>query len=247
MNIKSLKKIYTYTSELVNERKILSKVASKDRALIKNIRSKKLTYLSRGKLTKLALTIQQLENESIEGEFIECGCALGGSTILICSVKSKNRPLKVYDVFEMIPAPTDQDTKDVHKRYEEIISGKSKGIKGDQYYGYINDLKSKVEQNLNDFGINLEDDNTKLIKGLVQETLYPSKRIALAHIDVDWYEPVKVSLDRIFPYLSKGGTIILDDYFDWGGCKKAVDLFLSEIKHPVSINKDFRSLSIKKL
>lgn len=247
MNIKSLKKIYTLTTERLNDRRILRKLATKDRFLIKSIRSKKLTYLSRGKLAKLALTIQKLEKENVEGELIECGCALGGSTILISSIKSKNRLLKVYDVFEMIPAPTDQDTKEVHKRYQEIINGKSKGIKGDQYYGYINDLKSRVEKNLNDFGINREKDNVKLVKGLVQETLQPSGKIALAHIDVDWYEPVKVSLDRIFPYLSKGGFIILDDYFDWGGCKKAVDLFLSETKHPVSINKDFRSLTIKKL
>ena len=53
--------------------------------------------------------------------------------------------------------------------------------------------------------------------------------VAFAHIDVDWYEPVKVSLERIFPYLSAGGCIVLDDYHDWGGCKKATDEFLATV------------------
>ena len=247
MNIDELKKIYIYVLDQVNQNKITGKVPIKHKNLIKNIRSQKLTYLSTSKLAKLALTIQQLETKNIEGEFIECGCALGGSTILISKVKLKNRPLNVYDLFGMIPAPTDQDTGDVHKRYQKIISGKSKGIKGNEYYGYIYNLKEKVEHNLNKFDIDLESNNIKLIEGLIQETLNPKNKIALAHIDVDWYEPVKVSLDRIFPHLSRGGTIILDDYFDWGGCKKAVDLFLSKTQHQVSINKDYRSLSITKL
>jgi asparagine synthase (glutamine-hydrolysing) len=49
--------------------------------------------------------------------------------------------------------------------------------------------------------------------------------VAFAHIDVDWYEPVLTSLKRIFPHLVVGGSIILDDYHDWGGCRKATENF----------------------
>jgi len=34
-------------------------------------------------------------------------------------------------------------------------------------------------------------------------------------------------LERIAPYLSLGGYIVLDDYLDYGGCRRAVDEFLS--------------------
>ena len=47
--------------------------------------------------------------------------------------------------------------------------------------------------------------------------------VSFAHIDVDWYESVFASLKRIEPWLSNGGVIVIDDYFDWAGCKKAVD------------------------
>ncbi|MEY4519181.1 MAG: hypothetical protein RLZZ499_1780 [Cyanobacteriota bacterium] len=50
--------------------------------------------------------------------------------------------------------------------------------------------------------------------------------VAFAHIDVDCYKPVLTSLKRIFPNLVVGGSITLDDYHDWGGCRKATDEFL---------------------
>jgi hypothetical protein len=51
--------------------------------------------------------------------------------------------------------------------------------------------------------------------------------MALAHIDVDWYEPVHVSLERIEPRLSPGGALVIDDYEDWSGCRRAVDEYFS--------------------
>ena len=50
----------------------------------------------------------------------------------------------VYDVFGMIPPPTDNDGEDVQQRYNEIVGGNSKGIKGKSYYGYEDDLYGKV-------------------------------------------------------------------------------------------------------
>ena len=39
----------------------------------------------------------------------------------------------IYDVFGMIPAPSEEDGEDVYKRYEVIVSGKSKGIKDNKW------------------------------------------------------------------------------------------------------------------
>lgn len=47
------------------------------------------------------------------------------SLLLIASVKATERPLFIYDVFGMIPPPTQEDTQDVHDRYKTIIEGKS--------------------------------------------------------------------------------------------------------------------------
>jgi O-methyltransferase len=62
-----------------------------------------------------------------------------------------------------------------------------------------------------------------LIRGLVQDTLHINEPVCLAHIDVDWYEPVLICLERIEPHLSVGGTLVIDDYLAWSGCQRAVD------------------------
>lgn len=60
--------------------------------------------------------------------------------------------------------------------------------------------------------------NIRLIRGLFQDTLQVDEPVSLAHIDVDWYEPVYVSLERIEPWVQVEGTLVVDDYLDWFGC-----------------------------
>lgn len=206
--------------------RLLSSLSEQERKLITRIRAEKLTYLSERKLASIGATCTHLRDKGVAGVFIEAGCALGGSTILIASSKERERRLRVHDVFGMIPAPTAADTPDVHERYRDIVQGKAKGIEGDTYYGYRGDLYETVVSNLNRFGIELAPHNVALVRGLVQDTLQVDESVAFAHIDVDWYDPVLTCLTRIYPKLSVGGSIILDDYHDWGGCRKATDEFL---------------------
>ncbi len=104
-----------------------------DQKLINSIRKNKLTYLTTRKLVNLAKSCHLIEEKGLPGVFLEAGCALGGSSILIASLKAKERPLFVYDVFGMIPPPTKEDTKEVHERYRTIAEGKSQGLDGDKY------------------------------------------------------------------------------------------------------------------
>lgn len=217
---------------------------SVDKDLITRIKNKNLTYLSEKKLASIADVCRDIEARQLSGSFIEAGCALGGSTILIASLKSKSRMLNVYDVFGLIPSPTEDDTSDVHARYKTIVEGKSKGIGGDRYYGYEENLVDKVTNNLSDFGIDIAVQNVSLIKGLLQDTMHIDGDVAFAHIDVDWYDPVKTSLERIFPKLVVGGSIIFDDYYDWGGCRKAVDEYLRAIVGKVEIDGSAGSLKL---
>ena len=88
---------------------------------------------------------------------------------------------------------------DVHDRYRIIVEGKSKGIGGDNYYGYVDNLYEVVQSNLSSFGINSKERSVLLIKGLVQETLKIDQPVAFAHIDVDWYAPRYDVSDASFP------------------------------------------------
>src|SRR5882724_8275044 len=206
--------------------KALSALRPQERELIARIRSRRLTYLPDKQLVSLSDTCRSIEAANLPGMFLEAGCALGGSAILIASLKRRERPMQVYDVFGMIPPPTQEDTPDVHDRYKSIVEGKSTGIDGDKYYGYEHDLYSIVQSNLKEFGVDCTAQSVSLVKGLLQDTMKIDGPVAFAHVDVDWYEPVMTCLTRVFPNLVHGGSIILDDYHDWGGCRKAADEYL---------------------
>jgi asparagine synthase (glutamine-hydrolysing) len=135
--------------------------------------------------------------------------------------------MRIYDVFAMIPPPSSMDGSDVHERYEVIVSGKSRGLKGQRYYGYESDLQQRVRASFERCGYPLAAHAVEMIAGKVEDTMVVDGPVALAHIDVDWYSPVMTCLERIAPRLSRGGIIVLDDYFDWSGCRKATDEFLA--------------------
>jgi hypothetical protein len=222
-------------------------VMEKDRELISRIRSRKLTYLTEERLASILGACRSIEGANLPGVFLEAGCALGGSAILIASSKRADRPLLIYDVVGMIPPPTEEDTPEVYDRYRTIADGKSRGIGGDKYYGYQDDLYGAVQSNLKEFGINLEEQSVSLIKGLVQDTMQLDQPVAFAHIDVDWYAPVMAPLSRVFPNLVVGGSIILDDYHDWGGCKKATDEYLATVAGQYSLDDSAGSMKVTRV
>jgi len=194
------------------------------------VKIERLTFLGFRALFDLAWYVNCCEREKISGVIIEVGSALGGSSLVIASAKRQNRSFLIYDTFEGMPSPTEMDGDDAHARYEIITTGKAKGLGKQQYYGYQSNQIKKFMERFMDFGFSIEENNIKLIKGLVEETLKVDEPVALAHIDCDWYSPVKVSIERIVPFLSTGGRLIIDDYYHWSGAKKAVDEFL--MGHP---------------
>jgi len=195
-------------------------------SIIRHVIDAGLSYLDARALRELADTVTLLEEVGTPGCIVEAGCALGGSAIVIAAAKNGLRALKVYDVFGLIPSPDKNDGPDVQHRYEVISSGKSEGLKGKTYYGYDPDLQGTVEKNFVDAGYPPAVNNVQFVKGMYQDTLSISAPVALAHIDCDWYESVKVCLERIGPYVSCGGRMIIDDYDYYSGCRKAVDEFL---------------------
>ena len=69
-----------------------------------------------------------------------------------------------------------------------------------------------------------------IIPGWFHET-FPAvtiPKIAVLHIDVDWYESVKLCLEKFYDNVQLGGYVVFDDYNDWQGCKLAADEFIQE-------------------
>jgi asparagine synthase (glutamine-hydrolysing) len=190
---------------------------------IRQVQRERLTYLSRSKLLALARLCLAAEKGGKPGCIVEAGCGLGGSAIVLCSAKQPTRELFLYDVFGMPPPPGTRDGPDAHDRYAVILRGESGGIGNDRYYGYVEDLYGTVQASFARLGYPIEANKVTPIQGLLGDTLRVTEQVCLAHVDVGWYESVMVCLTRIEPRLIAGGTIVIDDYDHWSGCRKAVD------------------------
>lgn len=197
--------------------------------LAREVRRANLTYLSPAKLGVLEGVLDDVEREGVPGDFLEFGVALGGSAILIASRLNSGRAFHGYDVFGMIPPPGADDDARSHARYAEIKEGRSLGIGGQRYYGYVEDLYARVCNSFRAYGLQPGEERIVLHRGLFEETLDPKESgpVALAHIDCDWHQPVAYCLAAIRHRLSPGARIVLDDYNDYGGCRRAVDAFLA--------------------
>jgi asparagine synthase (glutamine-hydrolysing) len=195
--------------------------------VIERVDTAGLSYIGREGLLDLHNAVVDLENRAVPGALIECGCALGGSSIILAHAKAKARALFVYDVFGMIPPPGEEDGQKAQDRYMVIQSGESEGLNGKEYYGYVPGLIERVRASFEGFDFSPDENNVEFIQGLYEETLDIKQPVALAHIDCDWYDSVKFCLAMIVPHLVVGGILVIDDYHYYDGCKKAVDEYFA--------------------
>ena len=75
-------------------------------------------------------------------------------------------------------------------------------------------------------------DEFNFIKGKVEDTLKDKRnlpnKISLLRLDTDLYESTKIELNILYPLLVEKGILIIDDYGDFQGCRKAVDEYFSD-------------------
>jgi asparagine synthase (glutamine-hydrolysing) len=195
--------------------------------VVAQVRAEHLTYLTDLHLRALVTCVLEAEASGRPGLMIEAGTALGGSAIAMAAAKQPDRPMRVYDMFGQIPPPSARDGEDVVQRYETIAAGQSRGLGGETYYGYRDDLLGEVTASFARLGVPVEENSVTLVPGDFRETLQLDEPVALAHVDGDWYESTMVCLERIAPLLVPDGRIVVDDYYMWSGCREAVDEYFA--------------------
>ena len=73
-----------------------------------------------------------------------------------------------------------------------------------------------------------------LVEGLVQDTIpaQAPETIALLRLDTDYYDSTRHELEHLYPRLTSGGVLIVDDYGKLSGATKAVDEYFATLAHP---------------
>ena len=191
---------------------------------------KPFTMTSDDRIYSLYLSINYIINNQILGDFVECGVWKGGSMMLAAKMLKKNnshRLLFLYDTFEGMSAPGQFDfASNVNKsknNHAELLLKKNKKL---LCLANIDEVKKNL------ISTGYTSNHINFIKGDVKETLNQNlpNKIALLRLDTDWYESTKIELEKLFPKLTPGGILIIDDYKSWEGCKKAVDEYFENRK-----------------
>ncbi len=196
------------------------------------------TQTSARRIKSLINAVEYIISNKIEGDFVECGVWKGGSIMTMAktltNLKHFEKDLYLFDTFEGINAATDFDVSIKNETGDEVIQ-KAKEKKNDFLIAYV--PLEQVKNNV--FSINYPKEKFHFVKGTVEETLPEKspKKISLLRLDTDWYESTKHELVHLFPLISKGGVIIIDDYGYWTGAKKAVDEYFSENNIPFLPNR----------
>jgi hypothetical protein len=178
------------------------------------------TMIGLKRLDNLQSCIESVLANGVPGDLIEAGVWRGGATIFMRAVLRvhgvEDRNVWVADSFEGMPTPNT----------EKCGADKGYDLSGCEYLRVtLEDVKANFER----FG--LFDERVKFLKGWFQDTLpnAPVDRLAVLRIDCDLYESTMDVLSSLYARVSKGGYVIIDDYYSWPPCRQAVDDFRRNI------------------
>jgi O-methyltransferase len=178
-------------------------------------------------------SVRHIVRAGVPGDIVECGVWRGGSSMLAALTLSEcgdeGRHLYMYDTFAGMSEPDERDI---------VITGESAMPKWESNQsGDVNEWyyapRDEVERNMSSTGIAPE--RLHLVEGKVEDTIpgVIPDRIALLRLDTDWYESTWHELVHLYPRLSPGGVLIVDDYGHWKGAREAVDRYFSEEAAPI--------------
>jgi O-methyltransferase/8-demethyl-8-(2,3-dimethoxy-alpha-L-rhamnosyl)tetracenomycin-C 4'-O-methyltransferase len=149
--------------------------------------------------------------DGVPGDFIECGVWRGGACIMMRAVIAAHdvvdRQVWVADSFVGLPAVPD----DCHPADESWRN----------MAGRIEVAQQQVEANFASFG--LHDDQVRFLPGWFNESLpgAPVEQVAVLRLDGDLYSSTIHALTHLYPKVSVGGYVIIDDY-NFKSCRQAV-------------------------
>jgi hypothetical protein len=168
------------------------------------------------RLDNLQFCIETAVSENVPGDIVEAGVWRGGAGILargvLQSLGVSDRTVWLADSFAGLPAPDVE--RYPHDRNLDLSQVE-----------YLRAGLDEVRETFRRFGF--LDDRVRFVAGWFRDTL-PSievETIAVARLDADLYESMTLALEHLYPKMSPGGYVIVDDYFFLPNCHDAVDDF----------------------
>jgi hypothetical protein len=171
------------------------------------------TMVSPEGLDNVQHCVERALADQVPGDLIETGVWRGGICVLMRGILKAHgvtdRRVWVADSFEGVPGPRD----DSHPLDRDMALHNLNSV-----------LSIPVEEVRDTFAAyGLLDEQVRFLEGWFHETLpaAPIDALAVLRLDGDLYESTRDALGTLYPKLSRGGFVIIDDY-NMTPCRTAV-------------------------
>lgn len=154
---------------------------------------------------------EKVQSRQVKGDVVEFGCYAGTTSLFLARMISPERHLHVYDSFEGLPEKSAADESPAGMQFKT---------------GALEVSKRTLVQNFRRAGLELPHIHKGWFVDLGPKDL--PTNIAFAFLDGDYYESIRAPLQLLWPLLSPGATVIVDDYQNEAlpGASRAVDEWL---------------------
>jgi hypothetical protein len=199
-------------------------------------------------ILNLEVVVRWVAERGIPGAFVECGTWRGGALAYLARAANRlglnNRAIYGFDSFEGLPEPVEYDGIEVIRRSAELRRAPpstSGALRGGPWScaSYDSCAALLAETGYPQHLVNIR-------KGWFQTTLPSAKTeigpISILRLDGDFYESTKVCLETLYDSIVAGGCLIIDDYGDLPGCKRATDEFWATRKIALPLHYVQRSI-----
>lgn len=153
-------------------------------------------------IVHLAMATQILRTAPLQsGAIVECGCFKGASSASLSLVaKATGRRMHIFDSFEGLPEPEEEDRAHVVLSKREVHTY-TRGA----FAGALEDVKANVAR----YGAI---DVCEFHKGFVEDTLPTfDEPVAFAYVDVDLVSAERTCLQYLWPLLGDGCFLFTDE------------------------------------
>ena len=171
------------------------------------------TMIGLKRLDNIQYCLEDVLVNNVPGDLIEAGVWRGGASIFMRAILKangvKNRQVWLADSFAGLPTPNT-------KKYPQDAG---------MYLNLFPQLAVSLEEvKINFSRYDLLDEQVNFLKGWFCDTLpnAPIEQLAVIRTDGDLYESTTDILTNLYPKLSIGGYVIIDDYVI-NACRQAVD------------------------
>jgi hypothetical protein len=190
--------------------------------------------LTMGRRERLIATINACKHAvqaGIDGDFVECGVWRGGNSIaakLTFENYGSDKKVWLFDTFTGMTEPSEVDTsRFVKKSSLERFRETQKDQHNEWCFASIEDVRANFEQ----AGADLS--RVQFVAGDVTKTLADEQnlpdRLCVLRLDTDWYDSTRAELEILYPRLSTGGSLLIDDFGHWDGARRAVEEYLGTL------------------